>query len=134
MRRGQKLPRNMSQRVRNTINSLENAENITIDEVSDREFFVALHLFGVKQTSFQIEKRHGELKAINGDIAVPIESDEDVSEEIRDFAVGNPDGCNVQSRLEGNGQMCIISYKNRNYDDFIKALERFDLEYEKEFL
>lgn len=135
MRRNEKLPRNIEQKVENKVRSLENAENITVDKVSDSQMFVALHLYGVKQTSFQVEKHRGELKCINGDISVPVDEDqEEVESEIREFAVGNPDRCGVQSRIEGDDRMCVISYKNRDYERFINALERFDQEYRKEFL
>lgn len=134
MRRNERLPANTEKKVESKIGSLENAENITIDKVSDSQIFVALHLYGVKQTSFQIEKHGGDLKCINGDISVPVDENQEVESEIRDFAVGNPDRCGVQSRIEGDDKMCVISYKNRDYRHFIDALERFDQEYREEFL
>lgn len=135
MRRRTKLPSDMKDRIERKLKSLENVSNITVDQVSDKEIFSAFHINGIKQSSFQVQKITGSLKATNGDIAVPVNEYQDgLEEEIKEFAVGNPDRCGIQSRLEGNGKMCIISYKNRDYERFIRAVEKFSEDYESEFL
>lgn len=127
--------------VRTKINELTNAQNTSVDTVGDKQFFVTLNLFGVKQTSFTVEKpypgrtKDSVLSAKNTSICLPIpdniDNEEEFKQSIKEMCPHKPDRIHVQDSIDDNhDRICNIGYNYKALAKIIFVIEKFDEEYD----